>query len=135
MNKEILTNLFSSDSDFILKYHNLAPTSAEICAEKTFNDLCNYNVDLRLIEKNNEIIGYYGIEKNEGLSYLTGFFIKPEYRTKEVITDFWKQVDSNFNTDYFVGVFAKNIPAINFLNKKTTTKYEIDNTVLFRVGR
>lgn len=135
MNKELLTELFKSDENFIGKFHNLSPATAEICAEKTFNDLSQYCVDFHLLKQNQEVIGYYGIERKEGLSYLTGFFLKPNYRTKEVITKFWNEVDSHFNTDYFIGVFAKNTPAIEFLSKKTTTKYEIDNTVLFRVGR
>ena len=135
MNKELLTELFSTDTDLLSTYHILAPNTAEVCAERTMNDLIKYNVDIHLIKQNTEVIGYYGIEKKEGLEYLTGFFLKPEHRTKKHITDFWNIVDSSFNSDYFACVFDKNTRAIEFLNKKTTTKYEIDNIVLFKVGR
>lgn len=135
MNKEILTELFSTDPDLLSKYHIIAPNSAEACAEKTLNDLADCNVEVHLIKENDEIIGYYGLENKDGMGSLTGFFLKPEYRTKEHITKFWKEVDSHFDKDYFIGVFARNTRVIEFLKKKTTMKYEIDNVVLFRVGR
>lgn len=135
MNKQNLTDLFSTDSDLLCKYHVLAPNTAEVCAERTLNDMKEANVIIHLIEKNDEIIGFYGIEKNKLYNNLTGFFLKPKYRTKEHITDFWNKVDANFDKDYYVGVYSKNTRAIEFLSKKTTTKYEHKDIVVFKVGR
>jgi hypothetical protein len=135
MNKELLTNLFSTDTELLSKYHILAPASAEVCAERTYNDLVSHDVNIHLIKKDGEVIGFYGIEKNAYTNCLTGFFLKPEHRNKEQITDFWSQVDSNFDKDYYIGVFSKNDKAIKFLTKKTTTKYNVNDIVLFRVGR
>ena len=64
MNKEQLAELFSTDKELLSIYHILAPNTAEICAERTLNDLKEANVEIHLIEQDNEVIGYYGIEKN-----------------------------------------------------------------------
>jgi hypothetical protein len=136
MNKELLTELFSTDADLLNVYHILAPNSAEVCAERTMNDLIDANVKVCLIQKNNRVIGYYGIENRENLSFLTGFFLTPENRTKEMIQYFWTKVDSEFDSDYFAGLHSKNTRAIDFLSKKTEQKYNLDNNVvLFQIRR
>lgn len=135
MTKELLTELLATDLELLSIYHIEAPNTAEICANRTFKDLQNAKVEVKLIKENEEVIGYYGIEKNGWINNLTGFFLKPKYRTKKHIINFWNEVDKNFDKDYFVGVYSKNIPAINFLKKKSTTIYEHNNVVVFKVGR
>lgn len=133
MTKELLAKLFQTDSELLSKYHILAPNSAEVCAERTFNDLEESNVTIHLIEQNGEVIGYYGIE---GKTFLTGFFLTPENRSPGMVELFWRRVDKHFDKDYFVGLYTKNTRAIKFMNKKTTEKYEIaNNIVLFKVRR
>jgi len=133
MTKELLAKLFSTDSDLLSKYHILAPNSAEVCAERTFKDLQDSKVVVHLIEQNGEVIGYYGIE---GTAFLTGFFLTPENRTSSMIELFWRRVEKHFDKDYFVGLYTKNTRAIDFMNKKTTEKYETKNdVVLFKVRR
>ena len=132
MNKELMTKLFSTDKDLLDTYHILAPNSAEVCAEKTLKDLQDSNVEIHLIEKNNEVIGYYGIEGN---AFLTGFFLTPENRDAATIELFWKKVEKHFKKDYLVALYAKNTRAINFMNKKTQHKHVINDVVLFTVRR
>lgn len=132
MNKELLTELFATDVDLLTKYHILAPNSAEVCAERTLKDLEDSKVVIHLIEKNDKVIGYFGIE---GTAFLTGFFLTPENRDGATIELFWRRVDSHFNKDYFVGVYPKNTRAMNFLNKKTDIKYEVNDAVFFKVRR
>lgn len=135
MTKEQLINLYETDKDLLNIYHIEAPNTAEVCAERTLADLKDSNVEIHLINKNNEIIGYYGIEKNGWINNLTGFFLKPEFRTKENIIDFWNKVDNNFDRDYYIGVYPKNIRVIEFLNKKTKEKYESNGCIFFKVRR
>lgn len=66
---------------------------------------------------------------------LTGFFLTPENRNAAMIELFWGKVNKHFDSDYFVGLYKKNTRAIDFMNKKTKTKYEVDNIVLFKVKR
>ena len=132
MNQELLTELFKTDQALLDKFHILAPNSAEVCAEKTYNDLVANKVDIHLIEKNNEVVGYYGIE---GKSFLTGFFLKPEHRNKEMIEYFWTAVNTHFTKDFYVGLYQKNTRAIDFINKKAISKYEFNDSVFLKVRR
>jgi len=135
MNKELLTELFSTDKDLLSMYHIEAPNSAEICAERTLKDMKDANVEIVLITKDIEVIGYYGVEKFGKLDFLTGFFLKPENRSKEQISKFWNEVDSKFTNGYLSGVYSKNTRAIEFLNKKATSSYKLDDIVIFQIGR
>lgn len=134
MTKEILTELLATDKDLLSIYHIEAPNTVEVCVNRTFNDLQDAKVEVILIKENEEVIGYYGIEKGI-YNNLTGFFLKPNFRTKEQIIKFWNEIDKNFDKDYFVGIYKKNIPAIKFLKKKSTTIYEHNNVVVFKVRR
>jgi len=135
MNKELMIELLSTDEDLLSTYHILAPNSAQVCAERTVADLKKANAYVYTLENEEETIGYYGIEHGLSVDFLTGFFIKPKYRTKERITDFWKEVEGHFNKDFYVGVHIKNTRAIEFLNKKTNEQYGSEDCVFFKVKR
>lgn len=134
MTKELMIELFSTDQELLSTYHIEAPNTAEVCAERTWKDLQDSDVELHLIEKNGKVIGYYGIERSP-MQCLTGFFLTPENRNAAMIELFWGKVNQHFDSDYFVGLYSKNTRAIDFMNKKTQTKYEVDNIVLFKVKR
>lgn len=119
MNKELLTELFNTDKELLSTYHILAPNSAEVCAERTLDDLKGSYV--YSFEKDDEVIGYYGIN---GLS-LTGFFIKPSNRNKETITKFWNEIESNFTKDYYCGLYNRNTRAIKFIRQKSIEEFPI----------
>ena len=133
MNKELMTKLFSTDQVLLDSFHILAPNSAEVCAERTFKDLEDNKVTTYLIRKNNEVIGYYGIE---GSAFLTGFFLTPENRDRATIELLWKKIESHFPNNFMTCLYTKNTRAIDFMNKKTTEMYKVgDDVVLFTVRR
>jgi len=135
MTKELLAELFSTDSALLEKFHILAPNSAEVCAERTLKDLQESNVEIHLIKKKEKVIGYYGLELTPYMDSLTGFFLTPENRTKEDIENFWTEVHSKFNRDFFVGLYDKNTRAIKFIEKESSFKTLINNIVLFKVKK
>lgn len=135
MTEEIMVDLLSTDKQLLTVYHIEAPNTAEICAKRTLADLEKSKAQVHLITENDKVIGYYGIERGLATDFLTGFFIKPENRTKDTIEKFWKEVEQHFNRDFYVGVYKKNTRAIKFLNKKTTNKHEIKDAVFFKVQR
>lgn len=135
MNKELMIELISTDPELLNIYHIEAPNTAEICADRTIRDLKTANSYVYTIDETGETIGYYGIERGFSIDYLTGFFIKPKYRTKERIIDFWKEVESKFEKEFYVGVYKKNTRAIKFLNKKTNEKYEATDHVFFKIKK
>ncbi len=131
MNKELMTELFSTDDDLLKVYHILAPNTAEICAERTLSDLVGSSIFL--FERDSRIIGYYGIQGTT----LTGFFIKPEDRNKEIISEFWNEVQSNFTKDYYCGLYNRNTRAIKFIRKKSIEEYPIKELdgIFFKIKR
>lgn len=132
MNKELMVSLFTTDKELLNTYHIESPASAEVCAERTFSDMKKAGCKVHLIEKNNEVIGFYGIE---GKNFLTGFFLTPENRNTSTIDLFWKKVESHFDKDYHIGIYKKNTRAEKFLERKTNIKHEIQDIVLFTVKR
>ena len=133
MNKELMTKLFSTDKALLESFHIIAPNSAENCAARTFKDLEDNNVVTYLIEKNNEVIGYYGIE---GSAFLTGFFLTPENRDRATIDLMWKKIESHFPGNFLTCLYTKNTRAIDFMTKKTPEMHKVGNdVVLFTVRR
>lgn len=113
--KDILLDCFITDEDLLNKYHVSAPATLNQCVERTHSDLMSAYVQVYSLEENEEVIGYFGIEIG---TYLTGFFIKPEYRNSKYIKEFWNIVNNMFNQkQFYCGVYKKNDRAIEFLKK------------------
>lgn len=126
--KNIILECFSTDKDLIEKWHIVSGSGLENCTNKTVDDLKEFKVNVYKLTQDNKLIGYFGIENN---THLTGFFIKPEFRNKEIIQEFWNIVDSKFNNTYMIGIFKKNVPAMKFLEKKTSIRLEPNNQSVF----
>ncbi len=129
--KEFLFECFGTDPELIEKWHIESGTNLETCVERTFKDLQNNKVKFYILIDNNNLIGYFGKEENNNSLYLTGFFIKPEFRTKEIVKKFWNCVNTEFMGDtFYCGIYKKNEPAYNFLLKNEGIKvWEQDNSV------
>lgn len=108
---QMIRKCYESDKDHILKVHVVGNLGLDACIDRTVFDLVNHSVDIYTLEDKEEFIGYFG----EGIDKtLTGFFISPEKR-KLCKKEFWNVVTNHFNKDFKIGIYAKNIPAINFL--------------------
>ena len=132
--KQVLLECFESDSELLEKWHIESGTSLDNCINRTYNDLQECNVSFYVLKDNDKIIGYFGIENN---NFLTGFFLKLEYRTKDNILEFWNIVDSKFEGNYMIGVYKKNEPAVEFLKKKTPVYFlsPVNNALYFVVNK
>ena len=130
---DLIKECFSSDPELISTWHIEAGTSVDNCTIKTCKDLEEAEVTVYALQKDNKVVGYFGIEKLEWLHCMTGFFIKPEYRTKEVVKEFWSVVDNSFEDDYYVGLYKKNTPAVAFLRRRTPTIIDVDEESIFFV--
>lgn len=128
--RDIILDCFSSDKALTEKWHIVSGSGLENCVDRTTNDLKEFKVVFYKLTENEKLVGYFGIENG---THLTGFFIKPEFRNKEIIKEFWNIVDSKFNSTYMVGIFKKNIPAKRFLEKRTTVHLEHDQSIYFIV--
>lgn len=109
MNKELLTELYSSDLKFIESYHGLSNMSIEDCVEDTWDTIKNaksYCYDF----------GYFTIDDSlDFIPRLTGFFIKPEYRNKETFELFYTEVCRQTPKFFMSCVHKDNEKVIRFL--------------------
>lgn len=128
----LILECFATDTELLEKWHIEAPASLEICAAKTTKDLLDLKVSVYCIEKHNKVIGYFGKEIVDDNQFLTGFFIKPEYRTKNNIKEFWNKVNTIMGgTSFFCGIYKKNKRAYNFLMKNNGIPFENENSIFF----
>lgn len=116
--KNIITDCFATDPELLEKWHICSPASLEHCVENTINALKQNQVSVYKLTINEKVIGYFGQEYFNNQGYLTGFFIKPEYRTKEYILEFWNILNHEFNNKpYYCGIYKINTPALKFLQR------------------
>lgn len=134
--KEILHECFASDDALISTWHIHAGFGLEACVEKTHSDLTRYQVDIYRVSLGDKLVGYFGRECLPGHKFLSGFMIKPAFRTKEGKAEFWKLVCEQFQHEPFlVGLYKKNIPAIKFIRSlRGHFVCEIDDACFYRVG-
>lgn len=137
---EIIESNFKTDKDLLDKYHIASPCDAKTAAQVTVDDLQETQPDFLFYEivdydqnaqgkvVNERRVGFFGTESFKEDKFLTSFFIKPEYRKKEVVEKFWDLVGAAIGKrKYLTGVYAKNTRAINFLNKKGSMVMEGTN--------
>lgn len=115
--KQLLEECFATDIDLMNRYHIEAPAPLFACVERTYKDLLSCpDIIFYKIYELSKIIGYFCKEKDRyGNMYLTGFFIKPEYRKADYIKSFWDIVDKEIGEDYFIGLYKKNKRAVDFV--------------------
>lgn len=141
--EEIIDLCYRTDKEVLDKYHVLAPTTFEEAKKHTIWTLnMGSNMVINELSIDNELVGYFGEEHvDTGLTYLTGFFILPKFRTKEVIKKFWKIVQSKFGKTIFTYLYEKNSRAIKFVERRgfilVNTMYvdrEQQNVNLYRLN-
>ena len=115
--KGLLRECFATDADLLSTWHVCAGQGLEACVKKTHRDLGKANATVFEITDDGERVGYFGKEIAGRFQFLTGFFVKPQFRTKEKMREFWALVLSEFNGTFLVGLYKKNKPAIEFIEK------------------
>lgn len=129
--KDLLNECFETDTDLLQKWHIESGNGLEQCVERTYKDLKSANVAIFKLDYNNDLAGYFGIE---GGNFLSGFFLKPEFRKKPFVELFWSEVDKQFKDPiYYAGLYKKNTPAINFLSKRGKVYLEFDDFVVMMI--
>lgn len=112
--KSVIKECFSTDADLISHFHISAGEGLNNCVERTYSDLRDANVSFYRVSSGGELVGFFGIEPVQGHHALTGFFIKPEMRTKK--SEFWSLIkDATESKPFLCGVYSKNTRAVKFL--------------------
>lgn len=132
----LIFECYETDNELIEKWHT-ENSNLEKCVEFEIDYLKTNNVSVyKLLDDSKETVGYFGEQFINNTNYLTGFFIKPEYRKKQYIKEFWNIVNLLFeNQVFYAGLHKKNERAINFLLKNNALKvFEYDNSIFFMMN-
>jgi hypothetical protein len=119
-NKEEMANLikecFATDKALIENWHIAAPASLEECVERTVSDMKYADPSLQLFAayENSELAGYWGVEHGY---YINLIFVKPQYRNKEFMREFWKEITKDMPNLFCTAIYSKNKPAAAFYSK------------------
>lgn len=114
--KLLVTKAFSGDEELMGKYH-IVNGSLEECVDSTMDAISDvdktYGLKCYMISSNDNIIGYMTL----GPDFLHSFGINIQYRTKEILTEWWASLLS-IMTYFFCTLHSKNTRAIEFLKKQ-----------------
>lgn len=115
----LLLEMFDADKELLEKWHIESPCTLDVAVDRTLKDMksCDDLTIYSLKDKEGNLIGYFGHERHEEFNYLTGFGIKPEFRTDEIKEEFFKIINEVMGDNYYVGLYEKNTPARKFIAK------------------
>ena len=119
--KGVLKKCYNTDTDFLNKYHSIKGITTEQAIEREY-DMMNKAVtserfDCYEIFIDKSFAGYFNLEEYNKKSFLGGFFILPNYRTKGNIIKFWQLIKARLDGDIGCVLYDSNIKAINFIKK------------------
>jgi hypothetical protein len=115
--RDVLFECFSEDEAFLNRWHIEAGKGINACVDTTLADLQLSNATFCIVHEESDLVGYFAKEVLPESTFLCAFFVRPKYRTKEFLQQFWQLVKSHFNSSFYVGLFDRNIPAIKFISK------------------
>lgn len=132
--KGVIRECFSSDGELLNKWHISAPANVDICTNKTFEDLKEaINFEFYELREQGQTAGFIGVEKRMDNNFLTGFFLKPDYRKEENKNEFWGIVKDKAGDSFSSAIHPKNIRADKFLSKQPHSRMETKNYILFNI--
>lgn len=133
----IILDLFREDEDLVNKHHIIAGAGLEACAKRTANDMVEFakgSYEMYVIKDEEEIVAYFGKEEVRSRVFMTGFYVKIKYRTKEFISYFWHTVGSVISErPVYSCIYANNTKAADFLSKKGTIVLQTEEVLTFKI--
>ena len=118
--KEMIAEAWSSDQPLYEKYHYCAGEGLDRCIEDTISRLsmCK-DLEFFKVTLGGADFGFFATEYFRFGSFLTTFFIFPEYRSKENGKKFISLIRKYCGTDkcLFTAIFDNNDRAANFLER------------------
>lgn len=129
--EESVRECFATDRDLLKRWHVEAPANLEKCVARTVTDIDQAGDDFRFFRvfiKNrirSVLAGYWG---TEGSNYLNLIFVKPKYRNRWFMRDFWDAIQASLESPFRTVIYAKNEQAITFyMNRGSKVKEFIHN--------
>lgn len=121
---DTIIECYKTDEKLLSTYHAIAPCSLEEASKHTIDtllDIANVNkYAMFRVEYDGELMGYYGLEvlPIQGIGKMqmvTGFFLKPKFRSDIFKKMFVSEIRSKFPQEKFMTVIlSKNERALRF---------------------
>jgi hypothetical protein len=116
--QKVIEKCYSSDEDLINIFHIIAPTTIKAAVIHTLGVfLQSENFKMYELTEKGAFVGYVGVSSNSQFRYVQGFFIMPEFRSKYIFSEFFKQIKHLCGESAYIPVYEKNTRANLFLTK------------------
>lgn len=120
----VIKQCYSEDPELLEKYHVLAPDTLENCSKDTYNILEKWCKDFYIVFNDTELIGYFGKHTEIDLDVLSTIYVRPKFRKKEFMGNFWKLINNSFDKEFYTGIYKKNTRCADFYRKFAKTEKE-----------
>lgn len=127
--KKVVAELYQQESE---EWHRKIHKNEGTCSENVESTVETINDDYSffVVEKDNELVGFFAKFNGAELPILDGFHIAKKFRQKETLIEFWDLVKGIFGETIYCGLLSKNIPAIKHLEKQGFQKFsETDGNI------
>lgn len=131
LTRDLLKEFYSTDQAFLDSYHEEAGKGLEACVDRSWSDFEKAKAEFQLFYHKNQLVGFFGKERSLIGHALSGFFILPEFRNKEVLSAFWNTIMSNFPDFFWVGMGDNNTPAHKFIERNGGKKLMTETDGVF----
>lgn len=115
--QDLITMSYAGDNDLLNKYHVKKFTLKE-AVKSEINSINNIGLNLKMnyfkVMFNNKPIGYF-VKSGK---FLLSFAISIQYRTKEILTDWWNELTKNMGKNFTCGLLSNNTRALDYMKKR-----------------
>jgi hypothetical protein len=112
---------YKGDEDLLSKYH-VAEYTLDEAVEETLRMI--YSTSLEVESNGDKMYNFYVSFDNKPIGYLSvfknnlySFGINIEYRTKEILSDFWNEIKEVLGNNFMSVLYPNNTRAIGYLQK------------------
>lgn len=123
-----LKSFYAEDPELIEKYHQCAGKSLQECVDKTAKIILgDTGTSLFIVKNENGVeVGYYTEIDLHDNRFVMSYFVRPEFRKKQILIEFWNLVGKK--GIFYTSVSEKNTRAAEHL-KKNGFEYLHDITI------
>ena len=129
----IIKYVYLQENKYFFVNTHICGTNYDDAVKYTSNSISQKS-EFYVFTENKNIFGFFVKDIQEGIKVLGAFHVVNNFRQKKYLSFFWEKIKSVFKTDFYVGIFKKNIAAINHIKKqKVELINNIDNFLIFKI--
>jgi hypothetical protein len=124
---DVVHSCYSEDPILIASYHDQAGMTLNGCVSDTIEVLRESGTKFFVMKEDNEVVGYFGSAVRDfGWNILSTIFVRPKYRNRESLKEFWDIINNYFESKVFLTfIYSQNAPADRFFSRHCNLKEKI----------